>query len=292
VENYLIAHGPALNSWALLGAIPLIAALESFSVRRALGAPLRARWLNNIGLFVLSMLAVNAVLPIRCTELAAIAEQRGWGLINKLAWDFWIELVVALVVLDLVRYIVHYAAHALPALWRIHRVHHTDPDFDVTTSLRFHPLELLIQVLVNFLVILSLGLPVAAVVFYEVISVVVNTANHGNIELPRWLDRSLRTVFVTPDMHRVHHSTDPGEYNANLGGLLSWWDYLFATYVAQPKHGHRGMSLGLPGFTSHRHLSLLAMLLNPIMRTPDAPRGAPRPAQATTSEPRIRANDR
>ena len=186
------------------------------------------------------------------------------GLFNNIDAPFWVAVVVSMLLLDLAIYLQHVMFHAVPGLWRLHRMHHADLDFDATTGLRFHPVEILISMGIKLAAVAALGPPAVAVLLFEVILNATALVNHANIDLPRPVDRVLRLIVVTPDMHRVHHSIDPRETNANYGFNLPWWDRLLGTYIAQPAKGHEGMEIGIEQFRTRRDLWLDRMLIQPL----------------------------
>lgn len=239
----------AIRLGVFVGAFVIMAMLERLWPRRALTAPRSRRWLTNIAIVVVDSLVVRAMaalsVPLAAVAAAFYAERSGWGLLNLVALPGWLELLVAVVVLDFAIWLQHLLAHRIPVLWRLHQVHHADPDIDVTTAIRFHPLEIGFSMLYKIGWVLLLGPSALAVVVFEVILNACAMFNHANVALPGWLDRVLRIVVVTPDMHRVHHSTIPREHHTNFGFNLSIWDRLFATYTAQPEGGHEGMAIGL-----------------------------------------------
>ncbi|MBL8260188.1 MAG: sterol desaturase family protein, partial [Candidatus Competibacteraceae bacterium] len=198
---------------------------------------------------------------------------RGWGALRWLDAPFWLAFGLSLPLLDLVIYAQHVAFHKIPALWRLHQMHHTDLDFDVTTALRFHPLEIALSMLIKLAAVIALGAPAAAVMLFEVILNAAAMFNHGNARLPLALDRALRQIIVTPDMHRVHHSVHRDETDSNFGFNLSWWDRLFGTYRDQPRDGHAGMTIGLHYFRDWRAIRLHGLLLQPLMSPERAPDG-------------------
>ncbi len=224
------------------------AALEWLSPRRTARLPRTHRWATNGAMMVLGALFLRALavlLPLLAVGAALDAAQIGWGLFNVLDWNPWIEGALAFLILDLAIWTQHLITHRIPLLWRFHRVHHADGDFDVTTAIRFHPVEIAASMLVKIAVIYALGPSAAAVVVFEVALNGTALFNHANLALPHWLDRALRLVLVTPDMHRVHHSTIRAEHDTNFGFCLSVWDRLFRTYRAQPAQGHDAMTIGL-----------------------------------------------
>jgi sterol desaturase/sphingolipid hydroxylase (fatty acid hydroxylase superfamily) len=201
--------------------------------------------------------------PILAVGLAVIAQDRGWGLFNVIEAPGWVAVLVSIVILDLVIYLQHVMFHAVPALWRLHRMHHADLEFDVTTGLRFHPVEILLSMGIKLAMVMALGPPAVAVLIFEVLLNATAMFNHSNIRLPMLADRVLRLIVVTPDMHRVHHSIIPEETNSNFGFSLPWWDRLLGTYKAQPKAGHEDMTIGIEQFRTTRDLWLDRMLAQP-----------------------------
>lgn len=203
------------------------------------------RWLANLGITLLNTLLLRLLFPAAAVGFAAFAEAKGWGLLNEVQLPFWLSVIIAVTLMDMVIYLQHVMVHAVPALWRLHRVHHADPDYDLTTGARFHPIEILLSMLIKIATIAALGPPVIAVLIFEVILNGMAMFNHGNVSLPKPLDRLLRWLVVTPDMHRVHHSVIPGETNSNFGFNLSIWDRLMGTYREAPKLGHIEMQIGV-----------------------------------------------
>ena len=222
------------------------------------------RWTNNLGLVVIDTIVLRLSFPILAVGLAVIAQDRGWGLFNVIEAPGWVAILVSIIVLDLVIYLQHVMFHAVPALWRLHRMHHADLEFDVTTGLRFHPVEILLSMGIKLAVVMALGPPAVAVLIFEVLLNATAMFNHSNIRLPMLVDRFLRLIVVTPDMHRVHHSIIPEETNSNFGFNLPWWDRLLGTYKAQPKAGHEGMTIGIEQFRTGRDLWLDRMLVQPV----------------------------
>ncbi len=244
-NQWLLQHEIAVRLSCFLGVFGLVALWELARPRRVLQVSKGLRWLNNIALVALNSLLLRLLFPAAAVGVAAAAQAHGWGLMQIYAVPPLAAVVLSVVTLDLVIYLQHVMVHAVPALWRLHRVHHADLDYDVTTGARFHPLEIILSMLIKFATILVLGPPVAAVVIFEVLLNATAMFNHGNIRLPVGLDRILRLVVVTPDMHRVHHSVEDDEANSNFGFNLPWWDRLFGTYRAQPRAGHEGMRIGI-----------------------------------------------
>ena len=233
--------------------------------RRILSLPRIRRWPANLGIIVVDSVVVRLVFPVLAVGVAGLAEARGWGLLPWLNAPAGLAFIASLLLLDLAIYAQHVAFHKAPLLWRLHRMHHTDLDFDVTTALRFHPLEIVLSMLIKLAVVLLLGAPAVSVLLFEVILNATAMFNHGNVGLPPALDRVLRWMVVTPDMHRVHHSVRPEETNSNFGFNLPWWDRLFGTYRDQPRDGHTGMTLGLDYFRDRRATRLDGLLLQPFL---------------------------
>jgi sterol desaturase/sphingolipid hydroxylase (fatty acid hydroxylase superfamily) len=235
--------------------------------RRTLSLPRTRRWPANLGIIVVDSIVLRLVFPILAVGMAGLAEARGWGLFNGMEAPFWLAFIASLLLLDLIIYAQHVVFHKIPLLWRLHRMHHTDLDFDVTTALRFHPLEIVLSMLIKLAVVILLGAPAVAVMVFEVILNATAMFNHGNVGLPPWLDQRLRWLLVTPDMHRVHHSVLVEETDSNFGFNLPWWDRLFGTYRDQPREGHTGMTIGLDYFRDERATRLDRLLLQPFQRS-------------------------
>ena len=261
MSEFLSQHEMAIRLGFFLGILAAMALWETLAPRRALNVSRPLRWANNLGLVLLDSLVLRLVFPVAAVGMAGFAAARGWGLFNYVALPGWLVVLASLLSLDLVIYLQHVMLHAIPALWRLHRVHHADLDFDVTTGLRFHPIEILLSMLIKFAAIAVLGPPVLAVVVFEVLLNATAMFNHGNVRLPLAVDRLLRWLVVTPDMHRVHHSWEDDETNSNFGFNLPWWDRLFGTYRAQPRAGHMDMTIGIRSFRDRRHCVWLSGLL-------------------------------
>jgi len=233
--------------------------------RRVLSLPRARRWPANLGIVIIDSLVLRLTFPVLAVGVASAAEAQGWGLWHWLHAPSWLALIGSLLLLDLTIYGQHVLFHRVPILWRLHRMHHTDLDFDATTALRFHPLEIVLSMLIKLAVVVALGVPPAAVVLFEVILNAAAMFNHGNVALPKWLDRGLRWIVVTPDMHRVHHSVRVEETDSNFGFNLPWWDRLFGTYRDQPHDGHTGMTIGLEYFRDGRATRLDGLLMQPFL---------------------------
>jgi sterol desaturase/sphingolipid hydroxylase (fatty acid hydroxylase superfamily) len=237
---------------------------EAAAPRRPRSYSRLTRWPNNLAIVVLNTGLVRILLSATAVSLAALGTQRSWGLLNNLPLPSWGRIIISVILLDLAIYLQHVMFHAVPALWRVHRMHHADLDFDVTTGARFHPIEIILSMLIKFGVIAATGASAAGVLVFEVLLNATSIFNHGNVRLPVGLDRYLRWLVVTPDMHRVHHSIVMGETNSNFGFNLPWWDRLLGTYRAQPAAGHEGMTIGIEQFRDGRELWLDRMLLQPF----------------------------
>jgi len=264
MSELLLSSEPLIRIAFFVGILAAMAAWEEAAPRRQREIPRLLRWANNLGIVVLDTILVRLIFPIAAVGLALITAERGWGLLNVFGTPAWLAFVVSLLALDLAIYLQHVMFHAVPAFWRLHRMHHADLEFDVTTGLRFHPIEILLSTGTKLAVIASLGPPAVAVLVFEVLLNATAMFNHSNIRLPLGLDRALRWIVVTPDMHRVHHSIHPNETNSNFGFNLPWWDRLLGTYRAQPREGHEGMTIGIEQFRDPRELRMDRMLLQPF----------------------------
>jgi sterol desaturase/sphingolipid hydroxylase (fatty acid hydroxylase superfamily) len=254
---------------AVLGAMAL---WEMAAPRRPRSYSRLKRWPSNLAIVALNTALVRIALPATAVALALAAARRGWGLFNNLPVSSWIAVVGSVILLDLAIYLQHVMFHAVPALWRVHRMHHADLDFDVTTGVRLHPVEIVLSMVIKLGVVAALGTPAAGVLIFEVLLNATSMFNHGNLRLAPKLDRYLRWLVVTPDMHRVHHSIAVDETNSNFGFNLPWWDRLLETYRDQPAAGHDGMTIGIDQFRDPRELWLDKMLLQPL-RGPVGPYG-------------------
>jgi sterol desaturase/sphingolipid hydroxylase (fatty acid hydroxylase superfamily) len=260
-ERFVLAHEVALRLGCFLGIFVLVGLWEAAAPRRALTVSKALRWSSNLGLVALNTVLPRLLFPLAAVGVAAFAAANGWGLLNYFQMPLWLAVPLAVVALDFVIWLQHVMVHAVPALWRLHRVHHADLDFDVTTGTRFHPIEIALSMLIKSAAIAVLGPPVVAVVIFEVLLNATAMFNHGNIRLPVALDRVLRWFVVTPDMHRVHHSIEDDETNSNFGFNLPWWDRLFGTYRAQPRAGHDAMTIGIHGHSDPREVARLDGML-------------------------------
>ncbi len=271
LEQALLNHESLIRLAAFGGVLAVMALWEVVAPRRRRSMPRLLRWFGNLGVVAIGTVLIRLVFPVLAVGVAMVAAERGWGLFNVIEVPGWIAFVVSVLLLDLAIYAQHVMFHAVPVLWRLHRMHHADLDFDVTTGVRFHPVELLLSMGIKLGVVAVLGPPAAAVLVFEVLLNATAMFNHGNVRLPLALDRYLRWIVVTPDMHRVHHSVYPVETNSNYGFNLPWWDRLFRTYTAQPRDGHDGMTIGIEQFRTRRDLWLDKMLIQPLRSRTIAP---------------------
>jgi sterol desaturase/sphingolipid hydroxylase (fatty acid hydroxylase superfamily) len=264
VTEWLLAREPVLRIVAFMAVLAAMALWELAAPRRRREIPRLLRWSGNLGVVVIDTMLVRLTFPVVAVGLALVAEERGWGLLNVLEAPLWAAFPASLLALDLAIYLQHVMFHAVPALWRLHRMHHADLEFDVTTGVRFHPVEILLSMGIKLGVVAALGPPAVAVLVFEVLLNATSMFSHSNVRLPARLDQVLRWLVVTPDMHRVHHSIHAYETNSNFGFNLPWWDRLLGTYRAQPREGHEGMTLGIEQFRTHRDLWLDRMLIQPL----------------------------
>lgn len=265
MTDFILTHEISIRLIAFFAVFILMGYWEILAPRRQLLFSKLTRWLNNLGLLALNSLLLRLIFPAAAVGMASFAADRGWGLFNAVELPAWFSLVASIVLLDLTIYLQHVMVHAVPALWRLHRVHHADPDYDLTTGARFHPIEIILSMLIKFTAIAALGTPVAAVIIFETVLNGMAMFNHGNVGLPGWLDRPVRWLLVTPDMHRIHHSVEADETNSNFGFNLSIWDRLMGTYREQPRLGHQEMRIGLDSIRDpQRTTRLPGMLMIPF----------------------------
>lgn len=261
----LLAHEPLIRGTVFTVFLLAIALWEVAARRRPQRMDRRHRWPGNLSIVALDTVVVRLVFPLSAVGAALVAAERGWGLFNVVDAPMWLVLIASVVGLDLAIYFQHRLFHAVPWLWRLHRMHHADLECDVTTGLRFHPLEILMSMGIKLVVITLLGAPALAVLVFEALLNATSMFNHGNVLLPAGVDRRLRLVVVTPEMHRVHHSIVREETDSNFGFNLPWWDRLFGTYRDQPAAGQLGMTIGIEAFREPHDLRLDRMLHQPFV---------------------------
>lgn len=277
MTEFITAHEPVIRMAFFAGIFSTVALAELLAPRRTLTTSKTSRWIGNIGIVFISTALLRVVFPAGAVGISIWVELQGWGIFNYLQWPFWLEVVLTIIVLDFVIYLQHVMFHAVPVLWRLHMMHHADMDYDLTTGNRFHPIEILISLGIKAGAIVILGAPPVGVIIFEIILNGMAMFNHANLFIPLGVDRVLRLLVVTPDMHRVHHSVFPNETNANFGFNLPWWDRLCGTYKPQPTKGHEQMTIGLNQFRDPSRLTLPWMLVLPFVGkaglTPSASEG-------------------
>ncbi len=267
MESWIVANEAPLRGAVFLGVLLLLMWLETRIPRRPLRLPRLERWPNNLGLVVFNTLLLRILFPTAAVGFAIYCAANTIGLMHYVNWPHWLEIISSVLLLDLVIYTQHLVFHKVPWLWRLHKVHHADLDYDVTTGSRFHPLEILLSLLIKFALIALLGAPVLAVILFEAVLNAMAMFNHSNIRLPQWLDKGLRKLVVTPDMHRVHHSRIYDEANRNFGFNLSVWDRWFGTYQERPRLGIEGVEIGLNGYDDPKQVvSLKGLLFMPLRK--------------------------
>ena len=266
--EFLMANESTVRLTAFFGILVGMALLEALFPRRERSVSRLVRWPSNIGIVFLNTIVVRIIFPTAAVGVALFVEEKQWGILQIVELPLWLTIVLAVVALDLIIYLQHVMVHAVPALWRLHRMHHSDVDIDVTTGARFHPVEIVLSMVIKFASIAALGAPAVAVILFEVILNGTSMFNHSNVKLPLALDRVLRLFLVTPDMHRVHHSINPDEANCNFGFNLPWWDRLMETYRDQPRGGHEGMTIGLDRFRNPRDQWLDQLVIQPALGEP------------------------
>jgi len=261
INEFVMSNEKFIRMGFFFGTLAVMALWEVLAPRRALTVSKTVRWVNNLGLVFFNSFLVRLVFPAAAVGMAVFASEQGWGIFNYYQTPFWLAVIASIVIMDFVIYLQHVMVHAIPVLWRLHRVHHADPDFDVTTGARFHSIEIFLSMLIKFATIAVLGPPVVAVVIFEVVLNATAMFNHSNVRMNLTLDKFLRLFVVTPDMHRVHHSVEDDEANSNFGFNLPWWDRLFGTYRDQPRAGHEKMKIGIHTYNEPKLVSWLPGML-------------------------------
>ncbi len=262
LDEFIISYELGIRFGFFIAVLGVMAMWEILAPRRTLNVSKSVRWMNNLGIVALNTIILRLIFPAAAVGMAALAETQGWGILNYIQSPIWLTVILSLIIMDAVIYFQHVLVHAVPILWRLHRVHHADLDFDVTTGSRFHPIEIILSLLIKFATIIVLGPPIIAVVIFEVLLNATSMFNHANIRIPQSVDRLLRWFVVTPDMHRVHHSVEDDETNSNFGFNLPWWDRLFGTYRDQPRAGHKQMTIGISTFRDLSHCTWLPGMLS------------------------------
>jgi len=280
--DWLLSHEATLQSYAVLGTFIVIGVLESLAPRRDLNFSVLQRWITNIGLVALGAIFVRWCLPVVAISVALFAGDQRWSLFNAFDIPFWIGLPAGVLALDLSLYVQHRILHAIPLLWRIHRIHHSDLDFDCATAFRHHPFESVIGHAFQIGFVLALGVSPVAVLVSQMLEGALSVFNHGNLALPPRVDARLRRILVTPDMHRIHHSVLVAEGNSNFANLFSWWDRLFSTYRADPIRGQVRMELGIARARNPRDVGLWNLLLLPFRGAEEVDTSSAEPASANS----------
>jgi len=267
--DWLLANEKQIRMTFFFGILCLVAFWEILAPRRRLTQSKAIRWYSNIGIVFINSTLIRLIFPFVATDFATIVAEKQWGLFHQINLPYWLVAITTFLILDFAIYFQHFIFHQWPLFWRLHRMHHTDLDYDVTTGSRFHPIEILLSMLIKLSIVLVLGIPPEVVLIFEIALNLTAMFNHGNIYLPVFLDKYLRVLVVTPDMHRVHHSTIVSETNSNYGFNLPWWDRIFGTYNNQPQKGHLDMDIGLNIFRNPKQLHLVKMLIQPFVTDKD-----------------------
>jgi sterol desaturase/sphingolipid hydroxylase (fatty acid hydroxylase superfamily) len=264
IETAVIYHEPFIRLAFFTVIFAVVAVVEVLRPRRNLVAAKPTRWVNNLLLILTNTIVLRLVFPIFPVGVAVFCVEKGWGIMNFFHFPLWIAVICGVVLLDMVIYWQHKMFHLTPVFWRLHKVHHIDQDIDVTTGLRFHPLEMILSMIIKITAVVAIGAPPVSVVIFEILLNGTTMFNHGNLHIPLAVDRIIRLLIVTPDMHRVHHSVIVKETNSNYGFNFPWWDRLFGTYRREPENGHLQMKIGLNGYFDPKYLQLLQMLIIPF----------------------------
>lgn len=261
INEFVLTYEKTLRMSVFIGVLVLMAVWEILAPRRVLTVSKAVRWVNNLGLVFLNTYLIRIVFPAAAIGMTSFVQQQGWGIFNYYQVNFAVEVIVSIIAMDFIIYLQHVMVHAVPVLWRLHRVHHADPDYDVTTGSRFHPIEIFLSLFIKFATIVVLGPSVLAVIIFEITLNGMAMFNHANVKLPLGIDRVLRWLVVTPDMHRVHHSVEDDEANSNFGFNLSIWDRILGTYRDQPRAGHEGMTIGIRKYHNPEQVSWITGML-------------------------------
>ena len=252
MTEFIFANEGKLRLGFFFGILIVMAIWEVISPRRELSIDKSTRWLSNLGIVVLNTIVLRLLFPAAAVGVALYASKKGYGLFNTIELPFTLVIILSVLLMDMLIYWQHRIFHSVPLFWRIHRMHHADQDIDVTTGSRFHPVEIVLSMLIKFAAVLLLGIPIVAIIIFEIVLNLTAMFNHSNVNLPLSLDKVIRKLIVTPDMHRVHHSVIAKETNSNFGFNLSIWDKLFGSYIAQPSEGHLAMTIGLNEYRDSR----------------------------------------
>jgi sterol desaturase/sphingolipid hydroxylase (fatty acid hydroxylase superfamily) len=265
LNSFILDNEIVIRLFFFLGVFTIMGVCEYIAPRRSLSSSKRRRWGANLGITLLNSLVLRTLFPIAAVGMAAISNQRGWGIFNLLGMSSLLSGIISLILLDLTIYCQHVLFHKTALCWRLHKMHHTDLDIDVTTGSRFHPLEIILSMGIKIVVVVLLGAPAWSVLTFEILLNATSMFNHSNVRIPTITDKMLRSLIVTPDMHRVHHSVVMHEMNSNFGFNFSLWDRLFKTYRPQPEKGHEAMTIGLNNYRDKKYLTLPWMLALPFL---------------------------
>ena len=268
MSEYILSHESGIRLGFFIGILILMGFWESIAPRRPYSMSKRSRWIANLGIVVIDSLILRLAFPVTAVYIASLNEGSGRGFLNQSGLPYWLAIVIGVLLLDFIIYLQHATFHAFPIFWRLHMIHHTDLDFDTTTGVRFHPLEILLSMVIKIGAVFVLGIVPLAVILFEILLNATSLFNHGNVRLPQPIDRVLRLFVVTPEMHRVHHSVIIRETNSNFGFNLPWWDRLLGTYQSIPAAGHEGMTIGLSHFRDPGELTLPRLLVLPFTGSP------------------------
>jgi sterol desaturase/sphingolipid hydroxylase (fatty acid hydroxylase superfamily) len=268
MKEYLLSHEPAIRFGFFVAVLALMGFWEWIAPRRPYSTSKKGRWFANLGIVIIDSLALRLVLPVTAVYVASLNESRSGGLMIQSGLPHWLAILIGVMLLDFIIYLQHAMFHAFPVFWRLHMMHHSDLDFDTTTGVRFHPLEVLLSMGIKIGTVFVLEIGPLAVILFEILLNATSLFNHGNVRLPQAIDRVLRFFLVTPEMHRVHHSVIIRETNSNFGFNLPWWDRLFGTYRSGPAAGHEGMTIGLSHFRDPGELTLPRLLILPFTGNP------------------------
>lgn len=264
MSESILAAEPTIRLGVFFGVLLTMALWEALAPRRERRLSRLQRWPSNLGIVVFNTMLLRLIVPVAAVGTALLSAERGWGVLNYVALPAWVEVAATVVFLDFVIYGQHVMFHKVPMLWRLHRMHHTDVELDVTSGARFHPIEILASMVIKLAVVAALGAPALGVLIFEVLLNATAMFNHSNVRISKAIDRVVRLVIVTPDMHRIHHSVVPLETHSNFGFNMPWWDRLCGTYRDQPEAGHDGMTIGLDEFRAAREQMLDRMLTQPF----------------------------
>ncbi len=275
MEAFILDNEREIFTVGFFGTVAFVAFWESIRPRRPGTQPLKLRWIGNFAIALIDLGTIKLVFPVAALAFAFLVADWELGLFPVLDLPAWLAVPLGVILLELGRWLHHFLLHKLPILWRFHRIHHADHDYDFTVGLRFHPIEGLFTTAFIFPIILLTGMPPVAVLIAELLVGVSGLIVHANGQTGPWIERYVRLVFVTPDMHRIHHSVIRAEHDSNYAAVFSFWDRLFGTYTAAPVAGQQGMTIGLPDLRDTQCLKLGWMLLSPFRPTTPSPRETP-----------------